>query len=275
MAKIANGNPLTTPLLLEGSTVNNDGYGLLTGQCRYALDSGQTNPFSRGDAHPFIPEMKVHKLGIQYKKLTLALYTLDYVGIVSTVNSGNRTNPQVTGSTGLTTEHITTHPNFFTLATGFTGNPIAGVGTGTLTAPVYPASSITPGEYEGNNGAHFEKSNGGKFLGFKKPNNYLFYGKTNYLSPITSFSGMFYTKQGTDITDLRACIGKTSGTNSFASIKLLPDYIGTSFTIGTSPVLNQLLLAQMSFEDFGTLYKISYEIRYNREGYPAQVYAGS
>ena len=46
--------------------------------------------------------------------------------------------------------------------------------------------------------------------------------------------------------------------------------MGTAFLNGS---LHQLLLSQISFEDFGTLYKIQYELRFNREGYNASVYA--
>jgi hypothetical protein len=69
-------------------------------------------------------------------------------------------------------------------------------------------------------------------------------------------------------------VGKTSGTNLFNAIKLVPDYVGTAFTVGTGADLkNQLLLTQVSFEDFALLKKVTYEVRYNREGYEPSVYA--
>jgi hypothetical protein len=72
------------------------------------------------------------------------------------------------------------------------------------------------------------------------------------------------------VVNLRNAVGKTSGTGTFASVNLVPTYMGTSFTVSSK---NQLLLAQVSFEDFGLLYKIQYELRFNREGYVASVYA--
>ena len=69
---------------------------------------------------------------------------------------------------------------------------------------------------------------------------------------------------------MRNAVGKTSGTGTFASQQLVPAYMGTAFTISSK---NQLLLAQVSFEDFGLLYKVQYELRFNREGYNASVYA--
>ena len=129
---------------------------------------------------------------------------------------------------------------------------------------------MSPTEYEGNNGSRFAAVTGNKFLGFKVAANKTLYGKTNYLAPQTSFAGHFYTTTAGNVTGMIARVGKTSGTNQFNSIKLVPDYVGTTFVNGTK---NQLLLAQVSFEDFGTLYKVQYEVRYNREGYEPATYA--
>jgi hypothetical protein len=108
-------------------------------------------------------------------------------------------------------------------------------------------------------------------MGFKKAEFNDFYGKTNYLAPQCSISGIFYTTTSSIVNDHRNAVGKTSGNGTFAaSKKLVPDYMGTTFTISGK---NQLLLAQVSFEDFGLLYKVQYELRFNREGYVASVYA--
>jgi len=194
------------------------------------------------------------------------------VGIVPPATS---TDPQITGSQGLTSESITTHPNFFETASalGFSGSPIAGVGTGSLATPAYTAvAGTTPTEYAGNNGATFELATGRKFLGFKKPEFKDYYGKTNYLAPQCSLSGVFYTSSSALVVNLRNAVGKTSGTGTFASKDLVPTYMGSAFTISGK---NQLLLAQVSFEDFGLLYKVQYELRFNREGYSSAVYAAA
>jgi hypothetical protein len=197
---------------------------------------------------------------------------VDYVGI--NPGYGASTDPQITGSQGLTSESITTHPNFFEVATalGFSGSPIAGVGTGSIATPAYPAVTGATDEYAGNNGATFEKPIGRKFLGFKKPEFKDFYGKTNYLAPQCSLSGVFYTSSSALVINLRNAVGKTSGNGSFASKSLVPTYMGTAFEISGK---KQLLLAQVSFEDFGLLYKVQYELRFNREGYNSAVYANA
>lgn len=277
MARVNQGNNLLSPISQPGAKASSDGYGLLTVTAIFKVD--QSYDFDvlggRGVACP-IPQYAqcdAHKYSVTFDALGIATLTVDYVGIDLNVNSGLRTNPQVSGSQGLTSENITTHPNFFELATGFSGSPIAGVGPspGTKASPNF---QIVPGttEYGGNNGSTFESPKGRKFLGFKKAEFNDFYGKTNYLAPQTSFSGFFYTSQSSDVTGLIERVGKTSGTRSFNSIDLLPSYMGSTFTVSSK---NQLLLAQVSTEDFGSLFKVNYEIRFNREGYVASVYANA
>ena len=276
MARIETGNTLLSPVTQPGAKVSADGYGLLTVTATFKVDESYDFDVlaGRGVACPIaqFAQCEAHKYNATFDALGIATLTVDYVGIDLNVNSGLRTNPQVSGSQGLTSEHITTHPNFFELATGFSGSPIAGVGTGTISAPVYAS---TPGpnnttEYVGNNGATFEQASGKSFKGFKVAEYKDFYGKTNYLAPQTSFSGFFYTSQSSHVTGLIERVGKTSGTSSFNGINLLPSYMGSTFTVSSK---NQLLLAQVSTEDFGSLYKVNYEIRFNRDGYPSAVYA--
>jgi hypothetical protein len=274
MARVDTGNNLTSVLQQPGAKFQEDGYGLATGTIVFkaAITASVGGTINRGSACPqgAYNYCKAHKYSVSFDTLNIATYTVDYVGIVPPATS---TNPQITGSQGLTSEHITTHPNFFETSTalGFTGTPIAGVGTGSLATPAYPAvTGANPPEYEGNNGATFELAIGRKFLGFKKAQFKDFYGKSNYLSPQCSLSGVFYTTSSSLVNSLRNAVGKTSGDGSFASKDLVPTYMGSSFTITGK---NQLLLAQVSFEDFGLLYKVQYELRFNREGYNASVYA--
>jgi hypothetical protein len=275
MARIDKGNALSTAMLQPGAKFGSDGYGLVTGVATFKEDSNGSSAFlARGSSCtvPGFTFCTVHKATTSVDALGINTYTVDYVGIGSGGVSSTQTKPQITGSQGLTAEHITTHPNFYKLATGFSGSPIAGLGTGgTEDIPKFaPVTGTTPVEYEGNNGATFELAIGRKFLGFKKAKYPTLYGKTNYLSPQSSISGIFYTSsEGTTIT-LRNAVGKTSQTGTFAGFALTPAYMGTSFSNGS---LHQLLLSQISFEDFGTLFKIQYELRFNREGYNASVYA--
>jgi hypothetical protein len=277
MARVDTGNNLTSVLQQPGAKFQEDGYGLATGTIVFkaAITASVGGTINRGSACPqgAYNYCKAHKYSVSFDTLNIATYTVDYVGIVPSF--GTSTDPQITGSQGLTSENITTHPNFFETASalGFSGSPIAGVGTGSLATPAYPAVAGTnPAEYQGNNGATFELATGRKFLGFKKPEFKDFYGKSNYLSPQCSLSGVFYTTSSALVNNLRNAVGKTSGTGSFASKDLVPSYMGSSFTISGK---NQLLLAQVSFEDFGLLYKVQYELRFNREGYVASVYAAS
>jgi hypothetical protein len=268
MAIVKTGNALTTPVQQPGAKISDDGYGLLTATVVWKADESASlgSVVNRGSTCPINANCAAHRYSIVYDALGIATITVDYVGIDGGVSS---TDPQITGSQGLTSEHITTHPNFFETATGFTGSPIAGVGTGSLATPAYTSVAGTS-EFQGNNGATFEAATGRAFKGFKKPEFKDFYGKTSYLAPQCSLSGVFYTDSSTIVNNHRNAVGKTSGNGTFASKKLVPDYMGTSFTVGGK---NQLLLAQVSFEDFGLLYKVQYELRFNRDGYVSSVYA--
>jgi len=263
MARIDQGNILTTPLQQPGGKFSDDGYGLITATVVWKSDQSASlgSVVNRGSTCPLAGASfcDAHKYTIAYDSLGLANITVDYVGIDPAINSGTQTNPQVGVSQGLTSEHISTHPSFFTATTGIAG------------AKPFEASSIATGEFKGLNGAHFSSATGGTFRGFKDPDYPLYYGRTNYLAPQTSFSGIFYTSTEATPKALVALVGKTSGTGTFNSIALLPTYMGTAFVTATGS-RNQLLLAQVNVEDFGLLFKVNYEIRYNRDGYVSPVY---
>ena len=279
MALVKNGNALTTKFVQPGSTYETDGYGLLTAKAFYQVDqSVGGTAIVGGQAHPQYADLFVHKFTLKRNSLSIDELTVDYVGIDSSI--GNTTRPNVTASHGLTSEHITTHPNFFGPSTGFT-TAIAGNGT------TFTASTINP-DYKvgGVYGAHFKgtTTNAGGFVGFldsSTADKQYFYGKNQYLSPTTSFSGCVYTTQVSVVTNLRAAVGKTSTSNAFSGTKLLPDHLGTTWTASVKGAVRPtIMLSQVSFEDYcvqpsGTpkIFKVNYEIRYNREGYPAEVYS--
>lgn len=278
MAIVKKGDALTTKLLQPGGVYNTDGYGMLTGKATFYVDSAAAGTaVTGGQVHPSYSDLFVHKFTLTKGALNLDTIEAEYVGINSAV--GATTLPNVTASIGLTSEHITTHPNFFGPTAPFTAS-IAGNGT------TFVASTIKP-EYKvgGDLGAHFNgtATNAGGFVGFLDSSTaarQAFYGKNQYLAPTTSFSGSIYTSVAANVTTMKNAVGKTSPTNSFAGIKLLPDHIGTTWTTSAKGgTLNTILLSQVSFEDYCVLpsgvpkvFKINYEIRYNVEGYPSQVY---
>jgi hypothetical protein len=278
MAIVKLGNPLTDKFLQAGSTYETDGYGLLTAKGIYQLDQtvGGT-AIVGGQVHPQYSDLFVHKFTLTRNSLLIDQVDADYIGIMSSV--GTTTRPNVTASHGLTSEHIATHPNFFGPSAGYS-TAIAGNGT------TFTASTINP-DYQvgGVFGAHFKgtATNAGGFIGFldsSTASKQYFYGKNQYLAPTTSFSGHIYTKLGTVVTALRNAVGKTSTTNTFSGTKLLPDHVGTSWTATVKGAVRPtLMLSQVSFEDYcvnpagtPTIFKVNYELRFNREGYPEEVY---
>ena len=281
MALVNTGDILTAKFVQPGGVYQTDGYALLTGKATYIVDrSVGGTAVVGGQVHPQYSNMFVHKFTLTRGALSLDTIDADYVGVDTAAAGGDITRPNVTASHGLTSEHITTHPNFFGPSTGFT-TAIAGTGT------TFAASTInTDYKVGGVFGAHFKgtATNAGGFVGFLDSSTaakQYYYGKTNYLAPTTSFSGCVYTTNVGKVTTLRDNVGKTSGTNSFGTgCKLLPDHIGTTWTAtvkGSSR--DTIMLSQVSFEDYCVqpdgvpkIFKINYEIRFNREGYPAEVY---
>jgi len=278
MALVKAGNALTSKFVQPGSTFDTDGYGLLTAKATYLLDQsvGGTTIIG-GQVHPQYSDLFVHKFTLTRNSLEVDRVTADYVGIATAV--GTTTRPNVTASHGLTSDHITTHPNFFGPATGFT-TAIAGNGT-TFTTSTIDSQYKVGGVF----GAHFKgtTTNAGGFVGFLDSGTsekQYYYGKNQYLAPTTSFSGCIYTKDVAVVTAMRNAVGKTSATNAFSGTKLLPDHLGTSWTATVKGAVRPtLMLSQVSFEDYciqasGTplIFKINYELRFNREGYPAEVY---
>ena len=278
MALVKYGNTLLEKWVQPGGFYTNDGYGLMTARATYLVNKtvGGTAVVT-GQVHPVYTGFWVHKFSLIKGNLEMDTIEAEYVGIFE--DMGDRTKPNVTASHGLTSEHITTHPNFFGPTEPFTV-AIAGDGV------TFTDSPIVAGEKVGGVfGAHFKgtATNAGNFVGFKDSGTaakQYFYGKTHYLSPITSFSGTIYTKSKPDIALIKNAIGKTSNSNSFAGLKLLPDHLGTSWTATVKGTARDtIMLSQASFEDYCVplsgdpkIFKVNYEIRYSREGYPAEVY---
>ena len=278
MAIVNTGDTLVTPILQSGWTVVSDGFGLHTSVSVYKADhtSLLTAFLVKGTAHPdpAYTYLKIDKWRISWDALDMATVTVDYVGIDPSINSGVRTNPNTSSANGLTSEPLTSHPNFFTADPLFAG-VIAGAGpydADTL-GPLVQSKTTPKGEptlsFTGLNGACFESENGGRFIGFVDPIYPSFYGKTNYLATVTSYSGVMYSTSLADVQALLALLNTATDTASWGVFDLLPSWapIGTVATIG-----HVNLLSQVNVEQFGSLYKINYEIRYSKTGWDDYVY---
>lgn len=286
MARVDKGDPLNSGFgkLQPGYSIENDGFGLLTCKADYIRDgiyNFNANSI-RDTSFEKDGRLFAHKFSIQHLSLQRAKITIDYVGIDTTQPGGGQywTRPQVSGSNGLSTEKIETHPCFFTVADGWIMNDaIAGVGPYTQSdlGPIITKPDKTNDRsYIGNNGACFERADGGRFIGFVDKNYPNLYGKTSYLAPTTVWSGIVYTNNVEKVQNFRKAIGCITNTNNiFGSSDLdAPDFIPTVY--GTNFVAPdrgwQLLVSKVDVENFGNLYKINYEIRYSKSGFDFNVY---
>ena len=290
MAIVINGDPLTTALLQPGWTVVADGFGLNTSTTVFKVDTTfDIDAFAvKGNAHPdpAYAYLKLDKWKVSWDSLNIATLTVDYVGIDTAINSGVRTNPNTSSANGLTTENITTHPNFFNLDANFTTGPIAGTAyvqsdLGPLVEIKDPSDYLTQvvlgktviiskkQSYIGDNGACFESENGGRFIGFVDPFYPNYFGKTNYLTRTTSYSGVMYSTVLGDVQALLALLNSATDTDSWGIFALLPAWAPVGVGSGGG---NVNLLSQVNVEEFGALYKIMYEIRYSKVGWDSSVY---
>jgi hypothetical protein len=295
MARQDYGNNLIAPVLQPGGKLSNDGYGLLTATCVWkANKDNDLSVGNRGSTCPINGALAAHKFSVSYDNLGMATITVDYIGIDPTVNEGLYTNPEVAASNGLTSENITSNPNFFEPGGDGYDGVIAGAPGTYVQSPIGPLVEIkSPSDfitvitgstivkvnkkqsYIGQNGSCFEDVNGGRFIGFVNPNFKHLYGKTNYLAPQSSFSGHFYTTETLEVKNMMDYLGTTSRDNDWSSVlpKIIPDYAGTNWvSTAANGSFNQLLLSQVNVQDYGSLYKVNYEVRYSVQGWSDKVY---
>lgn len=290
MAIVINGDPLTTAMLQPGWTVVSDGFGLNTSTTVYKVDTTfDIDAFAvKGSAHPdaAYAYLKLDKWKISWDSLDIATLTVDYVGIDTAINAGEYTLANTSSANGLTTENLTTHPNFFNADASFTTGPIAGTAyvqsdLGPLVEIKDPADYLTQvfsgktiiitkkQSYIGDNGACFESELGGRFIGFVDPAYPNYYGKTNYLATTTTYSGVIYMKDAAYVIDILGYLNSATATTDFGTWTLIPDWAIVGAGSGGG---NSNLLSQVNVEEFGSLYKVMYEIRYSRVGWDSSVY---
>jgi hypothetical protein len=272
MPFVTNGDSLNAPIILPGWTYNRDPFGLGTSTTKYKCnwDVDMAAFAARGQPHPdsTYSFLKANSYSISWDSLDIATLTVDYVGIPPSVNGGEYTNPNTSGANGLTAENITSHPNFFVKQTGYIQ---AIAGEPPYTQDVNDLAPIVNGApaYIGLSGACFEKASGGRFIGFVDPSWKSYYGKTQYLAATSTFTGVIYVSTVTKAQEILGFLNFASMTRSWGSWQLLPAWavVGKATGIG-----NKNLLSQVNIEEFGSLYKVTYEIRFADRGWDADVY---
>lgn len=294
MAIVNTGDDLADPILQPGWTVVSDGFGLSTSTSVFKCDTTtDVDAFLvKGSAHPdeAYAYLKLHKWRISWDALDIGTITVDYVGIEPGGGEGPAatiTLANTSAANGLTSEPLTSHPNFFVLSTGFS-SVIAGASPYTQ-SPLGPLveiknaadfiTNIIDGKpvvitkqqsFVGVNGACFESASGGRFIGFVNPTAKSLYGKTSYLATTTSYSGVIYSSNLTHVQALLGLLNTATSTRNWGTtFQLLPTWapIGTVTGVG-----HVNLLSQVNVEEFGSLYKMNYEIRYSKTGWDAKVY---
>jgi hypothetical protein len=298
MARINKGDTLSGNILQPGWKLSDDGFGLHTISATYKTDNTTGFQFLRGD--PFTvgaySYCKLHKQTSSFDALGIQTAVCEFVGISPDINDGDSTNAQLTTNGGLTTEKIETIPNFTVEYEGqpelnIAGGPpytqselgplVAIKNNGDLNSVVKNGNSLAitkQNSYIGSNGACFENSDGGKFLGFVDPSYPYFYGKSSYLAAQQTFSGIIYVSSDALANKFIDMVSLSSGDGSWNGNLpyIMPTYLTGPWvqTISADPPVeyNQLLLTQANIESFGDLYKVTYEIKFSIPGWHPAIY---
>lgn len=259
--RITKGNSLGYLVLQPGWTIENDGYGLLTCRASYIKSHGNdagtqsgTGQYGlaaapkRGDPFEKDGRLTCHRASSALNSNGLLVVSAEYVGIAS----GNMTTPEVSGRGATSTEPIASHPAFT--------NKIGG----TKDAPL--------------NGAVFNDS--GAFKEFADAE-YKKYGVKSYLDASFSINGHFYTADITVAKTLKESIGTTSSDGQWKNIQLIgklnalanpvnPTWASIAWSaLDESP---QLLLNSMSVEDYGSLFKVGFDVIVSADGWDTDIY---
>lgn len=260
--RVTKGNSLNQAVLQPGWTIENDGFGLLTCSATYIVTHGNDAGTSagsgsyalgaapsRGSVFEKDGRLKCHRATSSLNSNGLQVITAEYLGI----ESGNMTTPQVSGRGAMSTEPIATHPAFEAKIGGKQGSV--------------------------KNGAEFEDD--GSFRRFADPQ-FRKYGVKSYYAPTFAITGHFYTsdievpKKLLDAQCTVSADGKFPHGNGLKLVGVLsaiapnPAWVGLSWSApDESP---QLLLTGISIEDFGGLFKVSYDILVSTDGFDKDIY---
>jgi len=261
--RVTKGDSLSTLVLQPGWTIENDGFGLLTCSATYVKSHGNDAGTragdgatvlgaapKRGDAFPKDARLSCHRSSSAVNSNGLLVVTAEYIGITE----GNMTQCEVSGRGNMSTDPITTHPDFVTKIGGTAASPL--------------------------NGAQFQ-SGSDLFVGFKYDSSAEFNkeGVRSFLNPGFGISGHFYTSDITVCSKLRDRMGTTSGDGKWVNINLLGGISavgGQATSVWGNWVsdteVDQLLLTGVAIDFFGTVIKVSYDITFARYGWDRDIY---
>lgn len=255
--RIEKGASLYGLVLQPGWTAEEDGFGLMTSRLTFVYGHGSdvnssdlTRAPKRGDTHPKDFRMTCHRASTNYGSNGLAVVTAEYIGIAN----GITTIPDVTGRGNMSTDPITTHPNF----NAFGGSADA------------PQNNAVFNE---NTGLFINfDQNPDAVPGFNKQ------GVRSFLNPGFGVSGHLYTSDMSFAKELKDNMGMSSRTGIYGGVNLL----GNISALGnanagwdvfmTDDAVPQLLLTGLALDFFGDIVKVSYDLTFAPYGWDYDIY---
>lgn len=251
-----------------GWGIRNDGFGLLesTISIRTSQDNKDALP-RKGDTHPRDERLFLYRKEVNKVAAGLIEVRLEYAGIEQT----DRTEVRLSISSSSSTDPIETHPNFAEKIGGKPSAPLNGAvfidpasnlptsddKVGVFTEFSTLAETNATGDPAGEGEEKEQRQN--KFAGVK-----------SFYNPGISLKGEFFCKDLSIAASTLASIGKTSVSGKWSGVELIPiwgmEAIGPALNASGYEFYNDqvlqrnLLLNSAGIEQFGTIYKVSYEI---------------
>lgn len=251
-----------------GWGIRNDGFGLLesTIQIRTSQDNRGSLP-GKGDKHPRDERLFLYRKEVNKVQAGLIEVRLEYAGI----EQNDRTEVKLSISSASSTDPIETHPNFAAKIGGKPSAPLNG-------AVFIDPSSNLPSSDDGS--AIFSEfstlaqtNTEGDPAGEAEETEYRlnkFAGVKSFYNPGISMKGEFFCKDLEIAGNVLSCIGKTSTSGTWNGVELIPAWGMTAispalqasgYEFYNGQVLQRnLLLNAAGIEQYGTIYKVSYEI---------------
>lgn len=251
-----------------GWGIRNDGFGLLesTIMIRTSQDNRGSLP-QKGDKHPRDERLFLYRKEVTKVVAGMIEARLEFAGIEQT----DRTETRLSISSSSSTDPIETHPNFTTKIGGKPSAPLNGAvfldpatnlpttadSVGVFSEFSSLAETNTTGDPAGE--AEETEIRQNKFAGVK-----------SFYNPGISLKGEFFCKDLSIAGSVLESIGKTSVSGSWNGVELIPAWgmqaispalSASGYEFYNGQVLQRnLLLNSAGIEQFGTIYKVSFEI---------------
>lgn len=260
------GKDIDTQFLQPGWSIKNDGFGLLESSIVFRGDQQNSqNIPAKGEKH--IRDERLFCYRVETTKVQGGMLEAkcDFCGIEQ---EDGMTEIKLSISASSSTDPIETHPNFEKKIGGKPSKPLNGA------TFIDPATNQVTNDDKKGVFSEFSTYSETTYppesgLGTQTEKN-RFAGVKNFYNPGVSMKGEFFTKNIDTLDKVIGDVGKSSKTGKFGGIILIPEWALTAVASALKPYTVELvggkllqrnfLLASASIEQYGNVYKCSYDL---------------